>query len=567
MNQKIRYRLAITYTVILAIILLSFGVGVYYITAESLLDDIDTQLQGVADQISQQTEAVFLQNITMPIVSNEQGLLEVASMLIILVDLDGNILEASANLAGRQALLDKNGLGSEIHIATVEQSQLRLRVVTLPITVTSSEQEQIIGYLQVGMLLDNYYSSLRRLWTILLLAGLGAVTASGLIGINFMPASLKSLNDIAYAALQITRADDLSRRLPDAGKNDEISDLVRALNVTLERLEKLFRTQQRFLADISHELRTPLTTVRGNVDLMRRMGAADPESLDVIKEELERMSRLVGDLLFLARADSGGLPIQQTKFELDTAFLDVYRQVHRLATRVKLELVSVDQIMIVGDPDRIKQVVLILVDNALKYTSAGGKVQMALYREEDAGIIRVTDTGVGIPPDDLPYIFDRFYRVDKARTRAMGGSGLGLSIAKWVVEAHGGTVSVESTLGEGTKFEVRLPALPSEFDETPQPTTPPEENKTRPMLRRFPLLSSTVSCNPSKSCIKWMLRQFTRSRGKLFPKIYRTIICISPIWISFKTGIKATNHRTGNHIRVCPCAISHHIYHIIVGVT
>ncbi len=483
-NLSIRWRLALTYTTILAFILLAFGVAVYFISAQTLLNDIDNQLETVADQISDRVRSVFMQSVTVPIVADDEGALEVASMLIMVVDLDGNVIEASANLAGRKAALDPRGLAPEVNLRTVQQGAASIRVFTLPLSATSGGDEQTIGYLQVGLLLDNYNSSLRRLWSILILAGFAAICASLLIGGLFFPKPLKSLDSISYAALQISRAGDLGRRLPDHDRNDEIGSLTRALNLTLERLENLFRTQQRFLADISHELRTPLTTIRGNVDLMRRMGETDPESLDAMKEELERMSRLVTDLLFLARADSGGLPIQREKVELDTAFLDVYRQVHRLPRGVKLEMEEVDQILAIGDADRLKQVIFILVDNAFKYTPIGGKVTMGLSREGEFALIRVADTGAGIPAEDLPYIFDRFYRVDKSRARAMGGSGLGLSIAKWVVEAHGGSIEVESEVGTGTKFEVRVPAMPVELDEKPEPI--PEIQKTRPMLRVFP---------------------------------------------------------------------------------
>jgi signal transduction histidine kinase len=247
--------------------------------------------------------------------------------------------------------------------------------------------------------------------------------------------------------------------LPDPGRRDEIGNLTMVLNRNLERLERLFHARQRFLADVSHELRTPLTTIRGNVDLMRRIGEADPEILDVVQEELERMTRLVGDLMLLARADTGGLPIQRQSVELDTLFLDVYRQVRSIDHDVQITVEEVDQVGVLGDSDRLKQLILNLVDNAIKYTPPGGKVMMSLSKEDGRSELVVKDTGIGIPAEDLPHIFDRFYRVDKARTRVQGGSGLGLSIAKWIVEAHNGRIEVESEVGKGTTFRVYLPVL------------------------------------------------------------------------------------------------------------
>jgi len=224
----------------------------------------------------------------------------------------------------------------------------------------------------------------------------------------------------------------------------------------LDRLESLFRAQQRFIADISHELRSPLTTIRGNVDLLRRMNCVDKPSLDAIQSETERMTRMVSDLLLLAQADAG-LPIRRERVELDTLILEVYRQVRPAVGDIELVIGEEDQATILGDPDRIKQLMLNLVDNAIKYTPKGGRVTLGLRRAQGQAVLTVSDTGIGIPPEDLPHIFERFYRVDKARSRAAGGVGLGLSIVKWIVQAHGGRIDVHSEPGQGTTFTVWLP--------------------------------------------------------------------------------------------------------------
>jgi two-component system OmpR family sensor kinase len=256
--------------------------------------------------------------------------------------------------------------------------------------------------------------------------------------------------------LAISRADDLDKRIPQVGPPDEVGRLTETFNIMLDRLERLFRGQQRFIADISHELRNPLTTIRGNVDLMRRMNDVDLASLDAIQAESERMTRMVGDLLLLAQADAG-LPIRRERVELDTLMLQIYRQVRPLAEGIELVIGVEDQAAILGDPDRIKQLLLNLVDNAIKYTPKGGKVTLGLQRVEGWAQLSVADTGVGIPTQDLSHIFERFYRVDKARSRAAGGTGLGLSIVEWIVEAHGGKIDVQSEMGKGTTFVVWLP--------------------------------------------------------------------------------------------------------------
>jgi signal transduction histidine kinase len=386
---------------------------------------------------------------------------ETASTLGIVADESGEILASSRNLTTFNDLLDPNADPYEESVSVVSHGDTQLRVYTVPLPTSDPQDPHY--YLQVARLLDTY-EHLNRVSLTALLMGFAAATASLFVAVLLTPGLFKPLEDMATAARQITRADDLSRRVPYANRPDEIGDLARAFNQTLERLERLFRTQQRLLADVSHELRTPLTTIRGNLDLMRHMGNSDPESLGAIQVEIERMTRLVGDLLLLARADSGGLPLERKFVELDNVLFDVYRQVRILDPPIEIELAAVDQVTVLGDPDRLKQLFLNLVENAVKYTPPPGSVSLSLSKKGDWAFFQVTDTGVGIPSENLPHIFDRFYRVDKSRARAQGGSGLGLSIAKWIAQAHGGTIRVSSEVGEGTTFTVTLPVYSQSAD-------------------------------------------------------------------------------------------------------
>ncbi|MEW5989274.1 MAG: ATP-binding protein, partial [Chloroflexota bacterium] len=396
---------------------------------------------------------------------------------IVVTNADGAVLAPQDQGGKLPELLDVGRLPERKLYRTVWHAGKRWRVVTTPLTSEETE-EQIIGYLQIGRPIDTG-NTLATLRPIMILAGLGAITLSLLLGGLFTRQALKPLEEIAAVALQITRADDLGRRLPDRGRQDEIGRLTTALNQTLERLERLFRAQQRFLADVSHELRTPLTAIRGNLDLIQRMRVADAESLGDMRAELERMTRLVNDLLLLARAEAGGLPIQKEPVQMDTIFLDVYRQATTLTRKLQLAVGEVDQVSILGDADRLKQLLLNLVENAIKYTPPGGTVTMSLSKADGQAKFQIADTGAGIPEEDLPHIFDRFYRVDKARTRAQGGSGLGLSIAKWIAQAHNGDILVHSELGKGSIFTVVLPMMTSNVAER----LPMEMDITRPSLR------------------------------------------------------------------------------------
>src|SRR3972149_2181813 len=239
------------------------------------------------------------------------------------------------------------------------------------------------------------------------------------------------LETIAETVDQINRADDLSRRIPYVDQAEgEFGDLVESFNQTLERLESLFTSQQRFLADVSHELRTPLTVIKGNVDLIRRMKVADEASLNSIDQESGRLTRLVGGLLMLAQAESGKLALNFKPVELDLLLTEVFTEMQVLAgSKVHVHLNDIDQVMVNGDRDRLKQVLLNLVANRIQYTPPGGDIFLSISKLGDQARIIVRDTGPGIPAEDLPHIFDRFYRAEKSRTRSKtSGFGLGLSI-------------------------------------------------------------------------------------------------------------------------------------------
>jgi two-component system OmpR family sensor kinase len=255
---------------------------------------------------------------------------------------------------------------------------------------------------------------------------------------------------------------NLDERIPPGHASDELGRLVVVINRMLARLQAAFEGQRRFASDVSHEIRSPLTALRGQIEVALRKERPPAEYRRVLEESLEevlRLSRLAENLLSLARADAGVLEIQRVRLDLKEV---VAEAVHRLGARatdknVRLELAAPEPLFVVGDPDWLGRLIENLLDNALRHTPQMGRVRVALARGEGHAVITVEDSGEGIPADDLPHLFERFYRVDRARSRDKGGAGLGLAIARQIAVLHGGAIQVRSTVGQGSTFEVLLP--------------------------------------------------------------------------------------------------------------
>ncbi len=451
--MSLRLRLTLLYSTFMGGILLIFGAAVYILVSVTLLNQVDSMLAGVARDITQVTKVSAMGELN---VLNLPRLDMTANAFVQVWGGNGRLASSSPGISGLTTPIDPVGLKSNKTI--YEYSYLenaRLRVLTVPLQIGG----RTIGVMQVGTSLSVMDSTRNNLLYIMFSVAVIAVLISALGSWMFLGRALSPLEAIADTVDQINRADDLSRRIPYRGeREDEISNLVESFNQTLERLESLFTSQQRFLADVSHELRTPLTVIKGNVDLIRRMKAADEESLASIDQEAGRLTRLVGGLLMLAQAESGKLALNFNPVELDLLLTEVFTEMCILAgSKVKVHLNEIDQVMVNGDRDRLKQVMLNLVANAIQYTPQGEDVFLSMKKMGDQARIIIRDTGPGIPAEDLPHIFDRFYRAEKSRTRSTtSGFGLGLSIAKWIVEHHSGHIEVESKEGKGTSFVIWL---------------------------------------------------------------------------------------------------------------
>jgi signal transduction histidine kinase len=460
--MSLRARLTLLYSLLVGGILLLFGVAVYQLVDVILVDQIDNTLAKTAGELIALTQTTSVGGVDISV----QDLDLATNVYIQFWERNGVLRFVQPNMRGLDQPLDPlSQLVAEPVFRSTYFHGVHLRVLSVPLSIGNRP----VGTFQLAASLAIVETTQTKL---LVIFGVGILVsmamAAFLVSIS-TDRFLAPLEGVTQTALQITRADDLSRRLPLYGQgDDEIGQLIHAFNQTLSRLENLFNTQRRFIVDVGHELRTPLTVIKGNVGLMRKLECGDDEALSSIDDEVDRLNRMVGDLLLLAQAESGRLPLDRKLIELDTLLMEVLQQVQVLAAnQVALSLGEIDQVLVCGDRDRLKQVFLNLISNAIKYTPVGGEVVAGIGKLEGEAHVTISDNGSGIPAEDLPHIFERFYRTEKSRTRSKDGKGfgLGLSIAYWIVRHHGGRIDVESQEGQGTSFSIWLPLAEGECRE------------------------------------------------------------------------------------------------------
>lgn len=273
---------------------------------------------------------------------------------------------------------------------------------------------------------------------------------------------LKPIDDMTETVKNIT-VNALDTRLNVSGSKDELKDLASTFNNMLDRIQRSYDSRNQFVSDASHELRTPIAVIQGYVNMLDRWGKNDEsvlnESIEAIKSETESMKKLVEDLLFLARGDKKTQRVDMGNLQLNIIIEELYKETKLIDSSHNILCNVNDKINLTGDRKLLKEAFRIFIDNAIKYTPAGGYITLSSKRILNQVEITVEDTGIGISKEDLPNIFNRFYRADKSRTKDTGGTGLGLSIAKWIIMNHKGTIKVESSLNRGTKIIVTLPLI------------------------------------------------------------------------------------------------------------
>lgn len=454
--RSVRFRLTAWYALILALTFAAAGAGVWWSIRESIHDTVDKDLRARLRGMREYLQKESARKETDPLVEElaEQAALALDGTSYRIAGPDGHWIYQSPGAAAWDAKgPDPASLPLNGSVRTIRAAGRTVRVLSAPIS---------LGLAQIGSPLDEFYEMLDRFtWNVLWFTPLLLLLASA-GGYWMSRRALQPVDRITRMADEI-EARDLARRLPLRGAGDELDRLSLTLNSMFERLEKAFQRMTQFTADASHELRTPVAIIRTTAEVARgkvRTEAEYMKMLDDILKESERTTSLLEDLMLLARADGGSDGLLMEPMDLAGAVGEACSEVRVLAEAggVDLETCRFSRCCIRGDEQALRRLLLILLDNAIRYTPPGGRVAVCMkISEGPAAIVEVRDTGIGISAEDLPHVFDRFYRAAKDRSRKTGGAGLGLSIARWIVERHGGTIHAESELHAGSKFRVTLP--------------------------------------------------------------------------------------------------------------
>ena len=423
MFSAARWRLTLVFTGVLVVVLIACGVVVYLTTRSVMYDRVDHDLEDRA-----RSDLALFQGG--PHGEPDRGPpgsgseFDPGGYFYAISDTDGQILKGSAYL-DTQALASSTTLvkamdNGDTFADTKSSKGEPQRIYAFAVTVNGTP-----GVVQIGRSTEPEEAALSQLRIVLL----------AVLAVSIVPA-------VGGGYLLSGRA--------------------------LRPIKTAMDSQRTFIADASHELRTPVAVVRTNAELLKRhlgpdtghTAASDQVALDDILSESDRLGRMVDQMLTLAEADAGQRTVLSSEISLNELIDEVARSMRSIAEtrQMLLETRLTDDVSVNGDPGRLRELVSVLLDNAVKYADAGGRVEVALRKEHRKAIIEVSNNGPGIPRDALPHVFDRFYRVDEARSRESGGTGLGLAIARHIVDAHGGTINIESSAGGGTKVTVQLPA-------------------------------------------------------------------------------------------------------------
>jgi len=460
--HSIKFRFTIWYLLVLAVLLIALSAGVYFYLSRSLYRNLDDSLELRSTQL--QSIPAILESISQGEFQEELG-----EIVILYFYTGSQLVEVSPRgisipLSHEFISQAIAGTSSFATIQTAEGERLRLLAVPINISIPGPPPGIQPAALVIARSTKQIDQALAGLLRTLIIAVPLALALAAAGGIFLARRALKPVDKIAQTAREIEES-DLSQRI-NVNTKDELGRLAATLNEMIGRLEKAFQHQKQFTSDASHELRTPLAVIEAEstLALQKERPPSDyRQSLEIVSREAKQMSSLIDQLLTLARADAGKEQWNFTEVDLGKLITDLSIDGEVLCQEkgLSFQLGQPQDLVVKGDEARLRELFMNLLDNAISYTPTPGTVSFSLRREEQMAVVAITDTGIGIPAEDIPLIFERFYRVGKSRSRAEGGSGLGLAICRHIAEAHGGKIEVESQVEAGSTFSVWLPLLSS----------------------------------------------------------------------------------------------------------
>jgi heavy metal sensor kinase len=463
--RTVRFRITVQHTIVFALLFTVFSLGLYYGLRDLTARHVDQELIHRAKLLLPELVIVngepMLRQSIEEVMSQE---LRTAYFHSEITDQKGKILKSSPRFrtpkraahTASPAATAKLSADNPV-FTTFSSEKERFRMAILPLHDENGQEY----FVRIGYPLNAIDEAFQNLRLFLLAGGPIMIAMAALGGWILARGSLAPVAHITQAARQIS-AKGLNQRIPVRGVPDELDELAQTFNEMLGRLQSSFEQARNFSFDAAHELRTPLTAMRGEAEVALLKNSSAEELRRVLRsnlEEINRITAIVNDLLTVAQGEAGTLDLRRETVSLSDLAGNIVETVQVLAEDkdVKLEAFIEPEVRVTGDSIRLSQLILNLLDNAIKHSSPGQTVKMILEKNGSGPVLKVEDTGCGISEQDLPHIFDRFFRTDRSRSRQVPGSGLGLSISKWIVDAHGGSITVESKLGNGSTFTVQLP--------------------------------------------------------------------------------------------------------------
>jgi len=457
MFRSIRARLTLWYTLIVAVIFVLIAVMTYRYVSATLYDNLDLLLVNEAKWIASRLDRQKPEESGADVVNEikEHSAYYPMKEFVEVWTPDATLFCRSSNI-GSDSLIKYVSFAVESEVAWTTVSTFRM-LPPLRMLVQKSAGTMII----VGVPVESVEQTLEQLVRVMAWMGPLVVLLAFVGGLFLAKKSLSKVNQVTEIARKIS-ADRLSARLPSHDVDDELGRLIQTFNGMIVRLDSSFEQMKQFSTDASHELRTPLTVMRTQLEtaLSSRMSPSEIKKIVArCLDEAIRMGSILENLSLLGRGDAGQAAIKRERVRLDDLLKDTYEESVILASQksIDVKIENTANVMIWGDKQRLRQMILNLVDNAIKYSGEKSVITLSLSQTNGEASVVVKDQGIGIPRSETARIFDRFYRVDRARSRTLGGSGLGLAIVKWIVDAHAGTISVKSSTNKGSEFTVTLP--------------------------------------------------------------------------------------------------------------